>query len=79
MPIYPDEAYFNKIYVVEQLKGDHTIEINNYITINPYIYGNFPQYDNGNVWVNNFVNEPNIFLNQKYDTELKRKKKLNTV
>ena len=53
--------------------------LDRYITINPYPFGNFPQYQNDNVWINNFNNQPNIFLNQKYDIELKNKKKENLV
>lgn len=79
MPIYPDEAYFNKIYVEESINNNTQIELDRYITINPYPFGNFPQYQNGNVWINNFDDQPNIFLNQKYDIELKNKKKENLV
>ena len=79
MPVYPDEAYFNKIYVSEATNRNTNIELGNYITINPYPFGDFSQYRNDNVWVNNFPNEPNIFLNQKYDINIKNKKKENKI
>jgi len=80
MPMWPDEAYMNKIYVDENiLNNQNTIELDRYITINPYPFGDFPQYKNNNIWENNFSNIDTIFLNQKYDYTIKDAKKNNVI
>ena len=81
IPEWPDEAYMNKIYVDENIVGhDNIIELDRYITINPYSFGYFPEYENDNdVWENNFTSINTIFINQKYDLELKNEKKNNYI
>lgn len=78
---YVDEAYMNKIYVKENiLEHKNTILLQNYVTINPYIFGNFPERDNGDIYKNNFPEfEDTIILNQKYNVLLKESKKSNNV
>lgn len=81
MPHYVDEAYLNTIYVNDVILGnDKDILKEKYITINPYEFGDYPERDNGDIHKNNFPEYDNtIFINQKYNTELKNKKKLNEV
>lgn len=80
MPVYPDEAYFNRIYVNETIENEmDNIQLDKYITINPYIFGDFPERDNGDIYKNNFPEFDTIFLNQKYNVLLKESKKSNNV
>ena len=69
IPNYVDEAYMNTIYANDIILGDeHDVLKEKYITINKNDY-----------YSNNFPDVDTIFLNQKYDVELKNKKKNNLV
>lgn len=71
MPELSDETYLNVI----NLREGQSVLLDNYITINPYIYGHYPEKANGDIWKNNFPDKPSIFINQKFDIELKDKKR----
>lgn len=81
IPRFPDEAYMNKLYITENvLNNNDNILLEKYVTINPYIYGDFPERDNGDIHTNNFPEfDDTIFMNQKYDVSLKQEKKNNNV
>lgn len=81
MPQWPDEAYFNGIYYDECIIGrEDTILKEKYITINPYPFGDFPERAKCGIYTNNFPEyDDTIFLNQKYDLDIKDKKKSNSV
>ncbi len=81
IPRFPDEAYMNKLYITENvINHKDNILLENYVTINPYIYGNFPERDNGDIYTNNFPEyDDTIFMNQKYDISIKQKKKNNII
>lgn len=81
MPEYVDEAYMNTIYVNDVIKGGaDDILKNKYITINPYIYGDFPDRNTGNLYENNFPEyDDTVFINQKYNVGLKSAKKANII
>lgn len=81
VPQFVDEAYMNKIYVDDVILN-HVDDIikEKYITINPYTFGEFPERNNGDIHKNNFPEfDDTIFINQKYDTSLKNKKKENLI
>ena len=81
IPRFPDEAYMNKLYITETVfDGNDNILLERYVTINPYIYGDFPERDNGDIHTNNFPEfDDTIFMNQKYDISIKQTKKNNQV
>lgn len=81
IPRFVDEAYINAIYVKDVILGNDTDVLKEkYITINPYTFGNFPERINEDIHKNNFPEyDDTIFMNQKYDIELKNRKKLNEV
>lgn len=83
IPQYVDEAYMNKIYIVDVIKGHETDIIKEkYNTMNPYPMGmdNYPERDNGDIYTNNFPEyDDTIFMNQKFNTALKNRKKYNQV
>ncbi|MCM1217970.1 MAG: hypothetical protein NC548_26080 [Lachnospiraceae bacterium] len=80
LPEFVDEAYMNAIYVNEIIKGKRNDIIKEkYITINPYIYLNFPERNTGDIHENNFPEIDTIFINQKYNVGLKSAKKLNEI
>lgn len=79
MPLYPDEAYLNAIYVNENILNDlQNIDIDRYITINPYLFIETDRRTD-NIWENNFPEFSTIFINQKYNAALKNKKKNNDI
>ena len=79
MPLYPDEAYLNAIYVNENILNDYkTIDIGKYITINPYLFVETNR-NTDNILENNFPEFNTIFINQKYNAALKNKKKENSI
>lgn len=69
IPTFSDETYLN---IINQ-KEEYKIQLDNYITINPYTYysSEFENLNNNNIWENNFPEYENIFINQKFDVELK--------
>lgn len=80
LPEYVDEAYMNSIYINDVVNGeDDDVIKDKYITINPYIYGNFPERMNGDIYKNNFPEYENIFINQKFNVGLKNIKKENKI
>ena len=81
IPRFPDEAYMNKLYITENvLDNKNNMLLEKYVTINPYIYGHFPERDNGDIHTNNFPEyDDTIFMNQKYDVSIKQVKKNNEV
>ena len=81
VPQFVDEAYMNKIYVDDVILN-HVDDIikEKYIKIYPYTFGEFPERNNGDIHKNNFPEfDDTIFINQKYDTSLKNKKKENLI
>ena len=79
MPLYPDEAYLNAIYVNENIINNiGNIELERFITINPYLFAETDR-NTDNVWESNFPEIETIFINQKYDTSIKSRKKSNNV
>lgn len=81
IPHYVDEAYMNTIYVKDVLLGhENDIIKEKFITINPYTFGDYPERDNGDVYKNNFPEyDDTIFMNQKFNTALKDRKKNNEI
>ncbi len=81
IPLYPDEAYLNKLYISENVfENNNNMLLERYITINPYLYEYVPERDNGDIHKNNFPEyDDTIFLNQKYDITIKEIKKNNEV
>lgn len=76
IPELSDETYINIINLQDNvLNNKNNIKLNRYITINPYIYGNYPEKYNKNIYVNNFPEVDTLFVNQKFDIELKEKKR----
>ena len=73
IPNLSDETYLNVINILE----NQSILLDYYITINPYIYGDYNDKYNRNIWKNNFENIDSIFINQKFDIEIKAKKQEN--
>ena len=79
MPLYPDEAYLNSIYVKENIINNfNNIDVDRYITINPYIYCDTNR-NTCNIYENNFPEINTIFINQKYNLAIKDNKKNNKV
>lgn len=81
IPRFCEESYMNKIYVDDILLGkENDIIKEKYITINPYPF-NFGDYiSTGNLYENNFPEyNDTIFMNQKYNIEIKNKKKENKI
>lgn len=77
MPMYPDEAYLNAIYVNDNIINDKdNIKLFSFITINPYYFAETNR-NTDNVFENNFPEYDTIFINQKYDTSIKDQKKNN--
>lgn len=76
MPQYPDEAYLNKLYLYYD--NDKVI-LEKYATINPYAFDfgyDVQELTTNNLYENNFSEyDDTIFINQKYDIELKNSKK----
>lgn len=78
IPQFFDEAYFNKINVEENLRNHQdTIYVDNFITVTPYYFGDEFNRSSNYIWENNFPEYKNIFINQKYDTDIKNSKKNN--
>lgn len=80
MPNCVDEAYFNKIYVDEAISEGHTNMLKEpYITMNPYFHVGSHERSNENIYENNFPECDTIFMNQKYNLEIKNIKKTNQI
>ena len=79
VPLYPDEAYLNSIYVKENIINNfNNIDVDRYITINPDIYCDTDR-NTCNIYGNNFPEINTIFINQKYNLAIKDNKKNNKV
>ena len=75
IPWFSDEAYLNTLNVNDNILNNvGSIHLGRYITINPYDF-NGVHYDDGDIWHNNFDGYDTIFINQKYDIEIKNKKR----
>ena len=79
MPLYPDEAYLNAIYVNDNIiNNNDNIRLYKFITINPYYFAETNR-NTDNVFENNFPEYDTIFINQKYDPSIKDRKKNNEI
>lgn len=76
IPELSDETYINIINILDNIidKKDN-IYLDKYININPYIYGNYPEKYNGNIYTSNFPTINTLFVNQKFDIGLKEQKR----
>ena len=75
IPWFSDEAYLNALYVKDNIINDkETIYLDKFITINPYNF-NGVNFDNNDIWNNNFTNVDTILINQKFDINIKDKKR----
>lgn len=80
MPNCVDEAYLNKIYIDEIMSENGTNLLKEkYITMNPYFSVGSHERSNGNLYENNFPEIDTIFMNQKYDLDIKNTKKENSI
>jgi hypothetical protein len=76
IPELSDETYINIINLQDNiLDNKNNIYLENYITINPYIYGNYPEKQIDDIYINNFPEINSIFINQKFDIKLKEEKR----
>ena len=67
---------------IHGIKSNLNIIKEKYNTMNPYPMGmdNYPERDNGDIYTNNFPEyDDTIFMNQKFNTALKNRKKYNQV
>ena len=75
IPWFSDEAYLNALNVSDNIiNHKETIILKRFITINPYNFNNV-QYDNGDIWNNNFDNIDTILINQKFNINIKEQKR----
>lgn len=75
IPWFSDEAYLNALNVNDNIiNNKETIYLDKFITINPYHFNNV-YFDNNDIYHNNFNEYNTIFINQKYDINIKEKKR----
>jgi len=76
IPELSDETYINIINLQDNiLSNKNNIQLGKYITINPYIYGYYPEKETDNIYESNFPEVETLFINQKFDIKLKEEKR----
>lgn len=71
IPFYSDETYLNII----NLRNPGHIILDRYVNINPYIYWGGSDKSTDNPYINNLPEHNALFVNQKFDIELKDQKR----
>jgi len=69
IPFFSDETYLN---IINHKEG-YKLLLDKYITINPYTYysEDYEERNINNIWKNNFPEYESIFINQKFNINLK--------
>lgn len=75
IPWFSDEAYINALNINDNIINNiESIYLDKFITINPYNF-NGVIFDNNDIYHNNFNDINTIFINQKYDINIKKQKR----